>query len=379
MIPSTQRPTEALVDLDAVAANAQLLLKLADGAELCAVVKADGYGHGAVAAARAALSGGASRLAVATVDEGAVLRGNGVTAPIIVFGEPFESELATIVDLGLDGVVARAGAIDALAARAEGGNPVRVHLCVDTGMHRAGCDPADAVDLARRITERPSLRLAGTWTHFPRADEADEDFTELQVDRFLRVVAAIGDAGIDPGIRHAANSAGAMAHPSSRLDMVRCGIALYGISPSKHLAGRHPLRPALTLRTAVVSVRLVPAGDGVSYGHRWRAPTDTWVATLPIGYADGVTRRLGLAGGEVLIGGHRRPIAGVVTMDQTMVSCGSDPPQIGDEVVLIGSQDGTSVTAEEWADRLDTIGYEVVCGISSRVPRRHVGTIADQP
>ena len=377
------RPAWAEVDLDAVAANVATMGAVAEPAALCAVVKADGYGHGAVAVARTALAAGASWLAVAMPAEAAVLRSAGIAAPVLVLSEPSPTELDAVVALGLRATVYRADVVEALAkavARA-GADPLPVHLKVDTGMHRVGADPADALALARAVAERPELLLEGVWTHCAVADEPGHPFTAVQAGRFDAVVAQLAAAGLRPPLVHAANSAATLDVPGLRHDLVRCGITLYGLDPSPALHGRVGLRPALTLKAEVSLVRVVPAGDGVSYGLRHRCRADTVVATVPLGYADGVPRKLGEVGAEVLVGGRRRPVAGTVTMDQLLVDCG--PPgagaavRAGDEVVLIGGQGGQCVGADEWADRLDTIAYEVVCAISARVPRRYVGAAAD--
>jgi alanine racemase len=250
---------------------------------------------------------------------------------------------------------------------------LNVHVKVDTGMHRVGAAPEAALGLADAVNRRPELRLAALWTHLAVADEPDNEFTALQLERFERVRLTLQRRGVLPDLVHAANSAGLIAHPASRYNFVRCGIAVYGIDPAPALAGRVDLRPALSLKARVSFVKEVPAGDGISYGLRYQVDDHAVVATVPAGYADGVTRRLSFAGGEVLLGGRRYPIAGAVTMDQFMVDCGSDADvAAGDEVVLIGRQGAEEITAQDWADRLDTIAYEVVCGVGPRVPRVYV-------
>jgi alanine racemase len=249
-----------------------------------------------------------------------------------------------------------------------------VHLKVDTGMHRVGCAPGDVVRLAKEIASEDRLRLASVWTHLAVADEPDDPFTGEQLERYRTALAAVEAAGIDVPLRHAANSAAALVHPAARFDLVRCGIAAYGIPPAPALAGVVALRPALRLVSRVSFVKVVPRGSALSYGRRYTVDQPSVIATVPIGYADGVRRSLSAAGGEVLVGGRRRPIAGTVTMDQMLVDCGDDQAvAVGDEVVLIGAQGDDEVTATECAERLGTIGYEVVCGIGPRVPRRTVG------
>lgn len=371
------RPVRAEVDLDAVAANVRALKAMADGALLCAVAKADGYGHGAVPVARAALDGGADVLGVALVAEGAELRDAQIGAPVLVLSQASHHELDDLVAQDLEATVYTRVGIEDLAEasrRAERhrqGRPVNVHLKIDTGMHRVGAQPSEAVALAKAIRSEPSLHLTSVFTHFAVADEPNEGFTETQLDRYLRVLEEMSAVGIDVPLRHAANTAGTIAHPASRLDLVRCGIGIYGLAPSPALDGRVTLRPALSLVARVSHVQRVSAGEGVSYGLRYRPDQDTMIATVPLGYADGIRRGLSSAGGEVLVGGRRRPMAGTITMDQFLVDCGDHPVAVGDQVVLIGRQGDEQIRADEWASLLGTISYEVVCGISPRVPRHY--------
>jgi len=362
------RSAWAEVDLGAITANARALRELAAPSELCAVVKANGYGHGATAVARAALQGGATWLAVALTAEGAELRDAGITAPILLLSEPPADEHADVARFELTPTVYTEAGIESLSRTAK--RPLTVHLKVDTGMHRVGAAPGDALALAKSVLSHPNLKLGGVWTHCAVADEPGHPATAMQSERFAAVVAALLDAGIEVPYVHAANSAAAIDQPALRHDLVRCGIALYGLDPSPALAGRMALQPALRLVARVSHVQVVPAGDAVSYGLRRPVERDTVVATVPIGYADGVPRRLFDVGGQVLVGGRRRALAGVVTMDQLLVDCGDDVVRRGDEVVLLGEQGSERVGAEEWAERLGTISYEIVCGISARVPRR---------
>jgi alanine racemase len=360
------------VDLDAVEENVRALAAFAHPATLCAVVKADGYGHGAVPVARSALAAGADVLAVALVEEGTALRAAGVDAPVLVLSEPPVDAMADAAAAGLTPTLYTPDGIDAAAA-AGGAAGWEVQLKVDTGMHRVGCAPADAVALAERLLGG-GLRLGGTFTHLAVADEPDRPETAEQLARYTSVLGDLAAAGVDPGVRHAANSAGLLYHPEARFDMVRVGIAVYGVAPTPAVPSPVPLRPAMSVRTEVSLVKPVPAGHGVSYGLRHVFDRDAVVATVPVGYADGVSRSLGIAGGEVLVGGVRRAVRGVVTMDQLVVEVTDGPSvAVGDEVVLVGPQAGDEVTAEEWAGLLGTIAYEVVCGFGPRLPRRHVG------
>ncbi len=368
------RAARAEVDLGAVAHNIGLLRALAAPARLCAVVKADGYGHGAIAVSQAALDAGADWLAVALVEEGAVLRKSGIDAPILLLSQPRIDDIEAAVHWDLRLTLYTVDGIEAAAAAAASeGRPVAVHLKVNTGMNRVGAAPDEVVALAEAVAGRPMLTLEGLWTHCAVADEPGNPFTDLQLDRLDAAAAALDAVGLRPPMLHAANSAACIEHPRSRHDLVRTGIALYGIAPSPALAGRVDLRPALSLRAEVGLVKRVGPGEGVSYGLRHTFERSSWVATVPIGYADGVPRRLALTGGEVLVRGRRRPIVGVVTMDQLMVDCGDDEVAPGDEVVLLGRQGDEHVSADEWAARTDTIAYEIVCGIGPRVPRVYVG------
>ena len=366
------RATRADVDLDAVAHNVCALRSLVAPSEVCAVVKADGYGHGAIAVGQAAVEAGASWLGVALVEEGAVLRRSGIDVPILLLSQPRHDDIDPAVAMGLRLSAYTADGLDAIAAAARRHRVVvPVHLKVNTGMNRVGAQPEDAPALARAIADRPELSFEALWTHCAVADEPGNEFTDVQLDRFDATAARLAAEGLEPAMRHAANTAAALDHPRSRYDLVRVGIGTYGIAPSPALAGRADLCPALELRAEVSMVKRVRAGDRISYGLAHRFDRDATVATVPIGYADGVTRRLSATGGEVLVAGARRRIVGTITMDQLMVDCGDDQIAVGDEVVLIGRQGDEVLTAQEWAERVGTIAYEVVCGIGPRVPRHY--------
>ena len=362
------RPAWAEVDLDALRHNVRTLVDAAGGAAVCAVVKADGYGHGAVRVSKAAVEAGASCLAVALVEEGVVLREAGVDAPILLLSEPPPDAAPEVVARGLTPTVYTAGGIDAFGAASTGGAPLSVHLKVDTGMHRVGADPRDAVTLATRIHEHPALELAAVWTHFAVADDpTGDDFTSEQRRRFDDACAAIEAAGVPVPERHAANAAGTL-YAGATYDLVRPGIAVYGYAPNPDVDA--DLRPVLSLRARVSHVKELDAGERVSYGLRYELPVRSVIATVPLGYADGLPRRLGETGGEVLVGGRRCPIAGTVTMDQLLVDCGPGAEVVvGDDVVLLGTQGDERITADDWARRLGTISYEILCGIGPRVPR----------
>lgn len=358
------------VDLDAITHNVRVLIETVAPTNVWAVVKADGYGHGALEVGAAALLAGARGLCVALTSEGTALRRAGISAPILVLSEQPADNAEAIVEQHLTPTVSTAAGVEALAAAAaaHATDPIDVHLKVDTGMHRVGAWPHEAAALARLIDERPSLHLAGVFTHLAVADEVSNEETARQLARFEEVLAGL------PAVRyvHAANSAAALAHPPAHHSFVRAGIAIYGISPGRDLDEvARRLRPVLSLKARVSYVKRLRAGDRLSYGLRHVLAHDANIATVPIGYADGVRRNLSGRGMHVLIGGRRREIVGTITMDQLMVDCGDDDVATADEVVLIGRQGDQQIRAEDWASELGTIGYEIVCGIGPRVPRRH--------
>ncbi len=381
------RPAWVEIDLRAVRHNAAVLAAVAAPARLCGVVKADAYGHSALPVARAALEGGASVLAVALVDEGVELRRGGITAPVLLLSEPDLEAMNEVVSHRL---VPTLYSLEAVAAArravAETGSPapLPVEVKVDTGMHRVGASPGDVAEIVAAVVEAPELDFAGLWTHFAVADEVTDGFTAEQVARFEQVRAALKEKGLpEPGHVHAANSAGAIAWADARYDMVRCGIALYGYSPSAAVSpllstelarvGAEPLRPVLSWKAKVTLTRRYERGERLSYGRLRPLESRSLVATVPLGYADGLQRSYFQAAGEVLIGGARHRLAGAVTMDQIVVDCGPDSPvRAGDVAVLIGRDGQEEITAVEWADRLGTIPYEVVTRIGPRVPRRFV-------
>ncbi len=377
MSSSTERWAWAAVDLDAVADNVASVVRLVAPAEVWAVVKANGYGHGAVPVATAALSAGARGLCVALTHEGVALRSAGIDAPILVLSEQPPSHAAALIEHRLTPTVYTPTGVSALVDA--GATKLGVHLKIDTGMQRVGA-PAAAVDAVLAALDKAgsALRVAGVFTHLPIADEPADEFTAHQLEQFDGIVARLGlDADV---LLHAANSAGALAHPDTRRSLVRLGIAMYGVSPGAGVDDRcRGLVPVMSVHSQVSFIKRVEAGSRISYGLRHRFDRETTVATLPIGYADGVPRRLFDVGGTVLLGGRPRQIVGVVTMDQLMIDCGDDPVSVGDEAVLIGAQGGERIRAEDWADALGTIGYEIVCGISGRVPRRYHRRNASAP
>jgi alanine racemase len=364
------RPTVAVVDLDAVRRNVRSLKP--ERSELMAVVKANGYGHGDVPVARAALDAGASWLGVALVEEGMTLRDAGLAAPILVLTEFPPGAEKDALAAGLSPTLYTDEGLARLSqAGGPADRPAGVHVKIDTGMHRVGLPPERAPEYLRAVVDA-GLRIEGIWTHLATAEELDDPFAEHQLECFADVVRRLAAAEIRPKYLHAANSAAVIARPSAHLDLVRVGLAMYGLLPGPQLAGMADVRPAMSLRSAVTMTKRVTSGEGVSYGLRYRLQQESTIATVPVGYADGFSRLLS-GKAEVLIGGRRYPVAGNVTMDQIMVDCGDDTVNVGDEVMLVGRQGGEEISADDVAAWMGTISYEVVCAVSDRVPREYVG------
>lgn len=378
----------AEIDLNAIAHNVAELRRITrPGARLMAVVKANGYGHGAVEVARTALANGAEWLGVARLPEAILLREAGFGAPILVFGYTPPAEAGGLVEFDLrQSVYSLAAAKAYSAAAAAQGKRIRVHLKVDTGMGRLGAVPAALSDKASgdtvgeefireatAIARLPGLEAEGIFTHFAAADNADTSYARRQLALFLEVLSALRAAGLEFALRHAANSAAVIALPESHLDLVRPGIALYGLAPSDEIdLAAVSLKPAMALKTRIIHLKSVPAGTCISYGMTYRTPAPTVIATIPAGYADGY-RRLFSSKGEMLVGGRRVPVVGRVCMDLTMLDVGAVPgARIEDEVVIFGKQGGESISADDLARALDTINYEIVCDIAARVPRVYV-------
>jgi alanine racemase len=356
----------ARIDVGAIERNCALLASVAAPAKLCAVVKADGYGHGAVPAARAARAGGAEWLAVAAAAEAHALRDAGLGGPILVMGALSPEELDIALAAGADVVAWREGFVAELARRA-GTARVGVHVKLDTGMGRLGTrDAGEATRVADAVLAAPALELVGAMTHFATADEEDRSFLEQQLRAFDPWAADL--SARRPGLLvHAANSAATLAVPAARFDLVRCGIAIYGMDPFHRDPGAHGLVPALELRSYVAEVKRCRAGESAGYGRRFVAERDTWLGVLPIGYGDGVRRAL-TNNADVIVGDRRVPLVGTVSMDNVTVDLGPGGHVApGTDAVLIGA----GILAEDVAKRLGTINYEVTCGISARVPRHY--------
>jgi alanine racemase len=361
----------ARIDLGAVERNcARLKSELGGTAELCAVVKADGYGHGADGCVTAALAGGATRLAVATGAEAGQVGRRFPQVPLLTMGALSPDDLEDALAAGSEVAVWHDDFRRLLSARGRAqGRPIRVHVKHDSGMGRLGNpDPAAVLALARACAEDPRLDLAGVWTHFATADEPDSDFFDQQLQRFTAVAGEL-KAEFPTITVHAANSAAVFRDSRAHFDMARCGVAVYGLDPFQGDPAERGLEPAMSLHSYVADVKRFSAGDSAGYGQTWRAPADTWVGVLPLGYGDGVRRALS-NNAEVLVGGRRYPLVGTVSMDNITVDLGPETEVAsGDEAVLIGSQGDGAILAEEVARRIGTINYEVTCGISARVPR----------
>jgi alanine racemase len=374
---------EVCVDLAAIRENVSLVRSMTS-AEVMTAVKADGYGHGMVQAARAALAGGASRLGVATLDEALRLRAAGITAPILSWlyapTAPLHEGVARDVDLSVGSV---AGLAAVVAAAAEAGRPATVHLKADTGMSRGGAPAAqwpELVEEAAKAQASGAVDVLAVWSHLAAADQPGHPSVDHQLAAFHEAIAAATRGGLNPSLRHLANSPATLTRPDTHFDLVRPGLASYGLSPfPAHSSRSFGLRPAMRVRAAVVLVKRVPAGSGVSYGLTYTTKNETTLALLPIGYGDGVPWAAGNRG-EIWLAGKRRPIAGRVCMDQLMVDCGDDPVEVGDEAVLFGDGEHGEPTADDWAAACGTVNYEIVTRMGSdRTPRVYVNGEAEWP
>lgn len=366
---------EARVDLGAISANTAVLAERAPGSSVMGVVKADGYGHGMVPAARAVLAGGATWLGTAFIHEALHLRSAGIDAPLLAWlvppGEPVAEAIAAGIDIG----VGSPWVIDELTAAARRtGRAARVQIKADTGLNRGGISGADwphVIEAAARAEAEGLVEVTGLFSHLACADEPGHPSIAAQLAVFHEVLEAADKAGLRPQVRHIANSAATLTLPEAHFDLVRPGIASYGLSPVPGLTGLG-LRPAMTLTARLAGCKRVPAGRGVSYGYRYTTDRETNLALVPLGYGDGVPRAA-TNRGPVLVGGKRRTVAGTVCMDQFVVDLGDDTVEPGDRAVLFGPGDDGEPTAQDWADALDTISYEIVTRVGQRVPRTYIG------
>lgn len=373
------RPTYAEIDLDALQHNFREIRRQAGSErQVLAVVKANAYGHGAVPVTRALEAAGADLFGVAIVEEGVELRQAGVTRPILVLGGVYPGQEEVFLRHGLAATIFDLAGARRLQARAAGvGAVCPIHLKVDTGMGRIGFRPEDLPTALRELRTLPALRLEGVLSHLALADEPDHPFTGAQTDLFRQVLQQVREAGFAFRYAHLSNSADLFSRDLPECNLVRPGIALYGGLPAEHLASRLDLRPVMSFRTTVVQLKEVPAGTGISYGHRFVASRRSLLAAIPVGYADGFTRKLSNCG-EVLVRGRRARVAGTVCMDWTLIDVTDIPGvTVGDQVTLLGRDNGCRISAEEWAERIGTISYEIFCQVSKRVPRIYTGQPAN--
>lgn len=377
-VEGVRRPAWAEISSGAIAHNVRVVKEILGDTLLCAVIKANGYGHGAQQSASAVLAGGADSLAVAIVDEGIELRQGGITAPILLLAEVPADTITDALSNELTLTVGSIAGARSIVETAKGlAGRHKVHLKVDTGMHRMGVDPGEIDHVIDVLLASSNVDLEGIYTHFSVADGSsgeDRNFTRSQIALFDEVLDRLATRGVTPRYVHLANSAGALAYPQARRTMARVGLALYGYLPSDWLSGELELRglqlrPAMSLHAKVVAVRRVDEGERPSYGRHRPVRGVTTVATVPFGYADGYPRRLFDAGAQVIINEKRYPLAGMVTMDQLVIDCGDDEVSVGDKVVLLGRQGEQEITADEWARWGETITWEILCGIGARVPR----------
>ncbi len=371
----------AEIDLGAIRDNVKFARsKVGRERQLCAVVKADAYGHGAVEVSRAALAAGADRLAIGTVDEGICLREAGLTAPILLLAEPPISAIPLVLEYHIVPTVTTIDFALALGEAADAAGMVApYHLKVNTGMNRIGILYNEALEFLRTISFHRGLKMEGVFTHFATADMPNDWDFKIQLDRFKECIETLRLAGVDTGIVHCANSAATIRYPKAYFDMVRWGIALYGLNPSHVTYGKAVLRPAMSIHAKVMHICEPAVGEGVSYGLHYRSPGNVQIATIPLGYADGIRHALGDKM-EVLYKGHRMPQVGSICMDQCMFEVRSNnsrlrpvpPVELGDEVLIIGEQDGDKITLDMMADELGTINYELACGFGMRLPHVYV-------
>ncbi len=368
--PARYRPTRAEVSLENIRKNIQLIRRTMRSSPLVmAVVKSNGYGHGDVETAQAALEAGAERLGVALVEEGESLRKAGIDAPIHLLFEPPPVAASRVLELELIPTVYTREFAESLASAAERAkNKCKVHLKIDTGMHRVGVFPHQASEMAKFLGNLPSLEVEGIYTHFAMASDPRSPYTARQLGLFMETVEKLRKEGHEFEIKHAAATGAALFLPESELDMVRLGIGIYGLYPGERFQEIISLYPAMELKSELCQVFRLSAGEGISYGFTACLEKDSYIGVVPLGYGDGLTRRLSNRM-EVLIGGKRYPQVGTICMDLTMVNLGEDQRSVGEEVVVIGKSGDDFISAEEVAERADTINYEVVCSVGPRVPR----------
>lgn len=371
MTQTVHTRARAEIDLAALRANVRALRARTPGAQLMAVVKADAYGHGAVPCARAAIEAGAAWVGTATPDEALALRAAGIGGRMLCWlwtpGGPWREAVEADIDVSVSGMWALEEVVE--AARAAG-RVARIQLKADTGLGRNGCQPADWPGLVQAALAAPEVRVTGLWSHFACADEPGHPSIAAQLTLFRELVAYAEKEGVEPEVRHIANSPATLTLPESHFDLVRTGIAMYGVSPAPEIGapGDFGLRPVMTLAASVALAKRVPAGHGVSYGHHYVTERETNLALVPLGYADGIPRHAS-GRGPVLVGGRVRTVAGRVAMDQFVVDLEGDTVEEGADAILFGPGDRGEPSAEDWARAADTIAYEIVTRIGARVPR----------
>jgi alanine racemase len=381
MSPPQVARAEIVVDLAAIRHNVRTLKRMAGPAQMMTVVKADGYGHGMVPSARAAREAGAEWLGVATIDEALALREAGDTGRVLCWlGVPGE-DYAAAVSADIDVTAYSLAELDEIRTGVgAAGRPARLQLKVDTGLSRGGAPLGlwPGLVAAARDGERAGhWRVTGVWSHLASSDEPEDPANDAQERVFREALAVAEAAGLEPEVRHLANSAAAILRPSARFDLVRCGLASYGLDPAPGWTPDVGLVPAMTARATLAMVKQVGTGDGVSYGHTWVADHDTTLALVPVGYGDGVPRHAS-SSAETWVAGKRRPIRGRICMDQFVVDLSGDRAAAGDEVILFGPGRAGEPTAQDWADACETISYEIVTRIGGRMTRRHVDDEAEQ-
>ncbi len=367
------RPTRAEIDLMAISLNVKNIKEKVAPADVMAVVKDNGYGHGAEEISRVSLKAGATMLAVSIVEEGIELREKGFTCPILVLGPHLQKQIELFIKFDLSPTVSYLAFAQELSKKAEQiGKIAKIHIKIETGLNRAGFFYEDAIPQIETIINLKNIHFAGVYTHFATSDEEDKSYAHLQLKRFNKFLQELERKEINPLLIHSANSGAIIDMPGSYFDIVRPGVVLYGYYPSPFTSKRVELHPSLTLKSQITFIKKVKKGESISYGRKYFAPADTYVATIPIGYGDGYNRRMS-NNGEVLIRGRRHTISGRVCMDIVMIDLGPRTSvELGDEVVFLGRQDEDHITMEEICRKLDTLANEVCCWISSRVPRVYI-------
>lgn len=365
------RPSELTINLQNLEHNISHIRDLVRPARVSVAVKANAYGHGLIPIARHADQLGVDMICVATAEEALELRSAGIRVPILLLTEPPRDAIGPCYLNNITFTVYSIDTINTIAAFASKERRAHVHLKVDTGMNRVGCEPEEALTYARHISKYETLFLEGIYTHFATAEDTNHPGSSEQLHRFEIVLDEIEMAGLTPALIHAANSAAALRMPSSRFSMVRIGLAAYGIYPEPRLCDLADLRPIASLSSHIAYIKTIHAGESVSYGWRYTAEYETRLATIPLGYGDGVPRNLGLSGGSVLVYGIRCPIVGAVTMDQLMVDVGNLSVTVGDKVTLLGTEGNETISPTEWADLTGTIAYEIMCRLSERLYRQY--------